>query len=111
MKSSPPGLERPEEETIMTNPQTAVHIAFDVLQDVIATGADPRGPMGSGPAWTINTYGTPAQRAQLQRLQLAAAKKHGAVPSRTAGKGKTSETQGVDALDRIIAKSLGIEDM
>ncbi|MET4093876.1 hypothetical protein [Arthrobacter sp. UYCu712] len=97
----------------MATQETAVQIAFDVLQEVIATGADPRGPLGSGAAWTIDTYGTPAQRAQLQRLEMAASRKHGAEPSRTtagAGKAKASDTQGMDALDRAIAKSFGTEE-
>jgi O-acetyl-ADP-ribose deacetylase (regulator of RNase III) len=96
-----------------TTPETAVVMAFDVLQDVIASGADPRGPLGSGAAWTIDTYGTPRQRAQLQRLEMAAASKHGAVPSRiTAKGGKAGEadTFGMDALDHAIAKSFGTEE-
>jgi O-acetyl-ADP-ribose deacetylase (regulator of RNase III) len=95
-----------------TTPETAVVMAFDVLQDVIASGADPRGPLGSGAAWTIDTYGTPRQRAQLQRLEMAAASKHGAVPSRTTGKdGKAAaDTFGMDALDRAIAKSFDTEE-
>jgi hypothetical protein len=91
-------------------PEESVELAFDVLQQVDAIGADIRGPHGSGAAWTIDTYGTPAQRAQLQRLQMAAAAKHGSVPSRTtASKGKTkaADTEGMDALDRAIAKSFG----
>ncbi|MEE2528305.1 hypothetical protein V1639_04570 [Pseudarthrobacter sp. J75] len=94
---------------MINNPEIAVEVAFDVLQDVIASGADPRGPHGSGAAWTIDTYGNPRQRAQLQRLEMAAAKKHGPVPSRTAGKA-ASETSGMDALDRAINKSFGLDD-
>lgn len=98
----------------MTTPETAVVMAFDVLQDVIASGADPRGPLGSGAAWTIDTYGTPRQRAQLQRLEMAAASKHGAIPSRTTAKdGKAAaaaDTFGMDALDRAIAKSFDTEE-
>jgi hypothetical protein len=92
----------------MTTPEIAVEIAFDVIKEVIASGADFRGPLGSGAAWTIATHGTPVQRAQLQRLEMAASSKHGAVPSRTtASKGKAADTQGMDALDRAIAKSFG----
>jgi hypothetical protein len=97
----------------MTTPEAAVVMAFDMIQDVIASGADPRGPLGSGAAWTIDTYGTPRQRAQLQRLQMAAASKHGAVPSRTTakdGKPGASETFGMDTLDRAIAKSFDTEE-
>jgi O-acetyl-ADP-ribose deacetylase (regulator of RNase III) len=96
-----------------TSPEFAVVMAFDVLQDVIASGADPRGPLGSGAAWTIDTYGTPRQRAQLQRLKMAAASKHGAVPSRTTaknGKAGAADTFGMDALDRAIAKSFDTEE-
>lgn len=93
-------------------PEIAVEMAFDVLQDVIASGADPRGPLGSGAAFTIDTHGTPHQRAKLQRLQMAAATKHGAVPSRTTsknGKPGANDTFAMDALDRAIAKSFGDE--
>lgn len=93
-------------------PEESVELAFDVLQHVDASGADPRGPLGSGAAWTIDTYGTTLQRAKLQRLQMAAAVKHGAVPSRTSGKdGKAAaDTFGMDALDRAVAKGLGLEE-
>jgi hypothetical protein len=97
----------------MNTPALAVEMAFDIIQDVIASGADPRGPLGSGAAFTIDTYGTPRQRAQLQRLEMAAASKHGAVPSRTTAKGGKSgaaDTFGMDALDRAIAKSFGTEE-
>lgn len=97
----------------MTTPEIAVEMAFDILNDVIASGADPRGPLGSGAAFTIADHGTPAQRAQLQRLEMAAARKHGAVPSRTTakkGKADAADTKGMDALDRAIAKSFGIEE-
>lgn len=97
----------------MNTPETAVVLTFDVLQDVIASGADPIGPLGSGAAWTINTYGTPTQRAQLQRQEMAAAREHGAVPSRrTAGAGKAAATDtfGMHALDRAIAESFGLEE-
>lgn len=55
----------------MTTPETAVRFAFDMLQDVIASGTDPRGEMGSGATWTINTHGTPAQRARVPTDMLA----------------------------------------
>jgi hypothetical protein len=96
----------------MTTPEIAVQIAFDIIQEVIASGADPRGPQGSGAAWTIDAHGTPAQRAQLQRLVMAASREHGAVPERTTakeGKTKTADAQGMDALDRAIRKSFGLD--
>jgi hypothetical protein len=108
------GRNHPRKESIMTTPtpEESVEMAFDVINDVIAAGEDPRGPLSSGAAWTIDTHGTTLQRAKLQRLQMAAATKHGAVPSRTSGKdGKgAADTFGMDALDRAIAKSFG-EDL
>ncbi|MCP8998271.1 hypothetical protein NFC73_00765 [Pseudarthrobacter sp. RMG13] len=96
----------------MTSPETAVEIALDVLADLTSTGADPRGPLGSGAAWTINEHGTQAQKARLQRIEAAAQRKHGAEPSRTAGMARTgaADSQGMDALDRAIAKDLGLDE-
>lgn len=97
----------------MTTPEIAVEMAFDVLNDVIASGANPRGPLGSGAALTIANHGTPTQRAQLQRLEMVAGRKLGAVPFRTtagAGKAAAADTFEMDALDRAIAKSFGIEE-
>lgn len=94
-------------------PEIAVQIAFDIIQDVIASGADPRGLQGSGAAWTIDAHGTPAQRAQLQRLVMAAASKHGSVPARKpagTGNAKAADTKGMDALERAIAKSFGLDE-
>ncbi|WOH17695.1 hypothetical protein IRJ34_15270 [Paenarthrobacter sp. GOM3] len=95
----------------MNTPEVAVDMAFDVINDVIASGADPRGPLGSGAAWTIDTYGTPVQRAQLQRLQVAASRKYGAVPSRTTAKdaAEADDTFIMDAVDRALAKSFGLD--
>lgn len=96
----------------MTTPETSAEIALDILRDLIDGGADPRGPLGSGAAWTVATHGTAAQKAQLERLEMAAQRKHGAVPSRTTAGASdgAADKQGMDALDRIIAKSFGEED-
>lgn len=97
----------------MNTPEPPVVLAISVLQDVIASGADPRGPLGSGAAWTVDTYGTPTQRAQLKRQEMADAREQGAVPSRRttgAGKAAAADTFAMHALDRAIAENFGLEE-
>lgn len=93
----------------MTTPE----ISFNIIRDATDSGADFRGLLGSGAAFTTASHGIPTQRTKFQRQEVAVAREHGAVPSRrTAGAGKApaADTFGMHALDRAIAENFGLEE-
>ncbi len=91
----------------MTTPEMAAEVSLDVLIDLAENGADIRSsPEASGARFTVEAHGSELQLAKLNRLQLAAARKHGANPSRSnAG----SDGDGKDRIDRAIDRALGLE--